>query len=65
MGESELKLNYAGKTMMVMTSSVPTFLHEDGTVSNTLMHGESRMYVNASGELSNLDLGAKVRMNKR
>ena len=50
--------------MMVMTSSVPSFTHEDGTVSNTLMYGESRMFVNASGELGNLDLGAEVRMKR-
>eukprot|EP00520_Triparma_pacifica_P000169 CAMPEP_0118647698 /NCGR_PEP_ID=MMETSP0785-20121206/8750_1 /TAXON_ID=91992 /ORGANISM="Bolidomonas pacifica, Strain CCMP 1866" /LENGTH=1655 /DNA_ID=CAMNT_0006539819 /DNA_START=92 /DNA_END=5055 /DNA_ORIENTATION=- len=60
MGTSELKLNYGGKTMMVMTSSVPSFTHEDGTISNKLMHGTSRMYVNASGELGNLDLGASL-----
>jgi len=46
--------------MMVMTSSVPSFTHEDGTVSNKLMYGESRMFVNASGELGNLDIGASL-----
>jgi len=60
LGSSQLTLNYDGKTMMVMTSSVPTFSHEDGEISNKLKYGTSRMFVNASGELGNLDLGASL-----
>ena len=59
LGTSQLKLNYEGKTMMAMTSSVPSFSHENGETSNTLKYGTSRMFVNASGELGNLDLGAR------
>ncbi|GMH99266.1 hypothetical protein TrST_g2795 [Triparma strigata] len=61
MGETVLKINYDGKTMMEMTSSPPSFTYEDtGEVTNYLRHGTSKMYVNASGELGNLDLGAEL-----
>ena len=71
MGESNLLIYYEGKLLMDMKSSYPHIKHESDKPTptwwwwgsqgdNIIRNGESTLYVNASGDLSNLVLGGKI-----